>query len=76
MKIIFRHMPDGAFVCGDLESGRTAYAYPTSQHAIKAQKSPDLVAETMLENENDYGQWRNSPLCQDFDKRQWKRLNG
>lgn len=43
---------DGGFTCGDLKSGRTAYAYPTSDFAKAARRRPVEVARTMLRKEN------------------------
>lgn len=72
----FRHLPDGAFVCGDHASGFTAYAYPTSSHAKKALIAPLSVAVDILAVQM---QWRpkfKTKELQDFDTRNWRSLNG
>lgn len=57
--IVFKLTNDGAFLAGDTETGRTAYAYPTSDHAFAARKHPQKVANEMMRNENAYrAEWR------------------
>lgn len=50
MSIVFKLLDDGGFVVGDTDTGRTAYAYPTSPFATKAKKSPVNVAKAMMRN--------------------------
>jgi hypothetical protein len=53
MTILFKFDRDGGFICGDTETGRTAYAYPTSSWAIFAHRSrPSFVASRMMAHEN------------------------
>lgn len=57
MAIIFKVEDDGGFVCGDLGSRITAYAYPTTRHAVDAARSPSdarMTAEIMLSAEVSY----------------------
>ncbi len=51
MELIYLRTSEG-FLCGDLESGRTAYAYPSSIHARDAVRNPVRVATEMLKQEN------------------------
>lgn len=46
--IRYRLLPDGGFVAGDTETGRTAYAYPTSPRAEAARKRPEATATAIL----------------------------
>ena len=47
------HMDDrGGFTCGDTETGHTAYAYPSSDHAVAAKRDPARVAVEMLRHAN------------------------
>jgi hypothetical protein len=75
----YRLLPDGAFVAGDTSTGRTAYAYPTSDHATQAKRQPERVAREMVDRENSFGAWRDAKggrvACDEFDARQWARLN-
>lgn len=69
MAIVHKVMPDGGFVCGDTQTGRTAYAYPTSPHATKARKSAATVAKAMMRNVG--------PTCdlvKEYDARNWQKL--
>lgn len=50
-RIIYLLSADG-FICADLLTGRTAYAYPTSDHWREAKANPSAVATRMLSKEN------------------------
>lgn len=43
---------DGGFRCGDTQTGRTAYAYPTSIRASAARRNPAQTATEMLTEAN------------------------
>lgn len=78
--ILFYLDPQGGFTCGDTETGRTAYAYPTSPHADRA-KRPELrarTAATMVKRENDMGSaWRERiPGVTERDKQRMAVLLG
>lgn len=51
--ILYYLRPDGAFIVGDTKRQVTAYAYPTSPHAVEAQGRPAIVAERMIAGEVD-----------------------
>ena len=71
--IKFRTLPDGAFVAGDTDTSRTAYAYPTSVYARAAQKRPELVAFDMVTH---LTQFPASDPIAELDARNWERING
>ena len=52
MTILFKLDAQGGFTCGDTETGRTCYAYPTSPNANGAKKHPERVAKMMMKYEN------------------------
>lgn len=52
--IIFIRTQEAGFLAGDTETGFTAYAYPTSTHAVAAKRSPShraAIAKEMIANE-------------------------
>jgi hypothetical protein len=51
MAILHRLDAQGGFTCGDTITGLTAYAYPTSPHAVAAKRGPGMVAEEMIAHE-------------------------
>ena len=64
----------GGFTCGDTETGHTAYAYSSSEHATAAKRDPAKVAVEMLRQAN-----YSNPLCPadivtQANARNWKRL--
>lgn len=71
MSIVFKLLDDGGFVVGDTDTGRTAYAYPTSPFATKAKKSPVNVAKAMMRNVARDG--RSSTVIA-YDTRNWTKL--
>lgn len=73
MKVQFAYLTNGAFVAGDMNSGMTSFAYPSSPHAIVAKKYPALVAAEMIESER--MSYRSIPAVQDYDCRNWKILH-
>lgn len=73
--IRFRLLPDGGFVAGDSQTGRTVYAYPTSNNARHAQHIPEYVAQAMLLDTNRMATDRDtSPICREYDARNWALL--
>lgn len=72
--IVHKLLPDGGFVCGDTETRRTSYAYPTSTHAIMAKRRPNRAAWAMLREANDFP----APvgIQATYDARQWAKLEG
>lgn len=52
MTILHMHTTDGAFIAGDSETGLTSYAYPSSEFAEKARRTPTKVAAEMMESES------------------------
>jgi hypothetical protein len=68
--IIMKILDDGGFVCGDTATGRTAYAYPTSTHAVAAKRGKcAATAREMLDGENGCGAWRDAATAKAFDAR-------
>jgi hypothetical protein len=72
---------DGGFVCGDLYSKVTSYAYPTSDHARAAARGPAAamrVARDMLLNERSLrATGATAPFSVEVlaqDERNWTRL--
>ncbi len=51
MTIQYHIDQDGSFTAGDVDSGVTAYAYPSSEHAQQAKRNPLKVAEEMIQGE-------------------------
>lgn len=51
-KIVFGWDSDGGFIAGEVESGVTAYAYPTSERAREAKNDPEPTAAEMLNSES------------------------
>ena len=74
MTIRFKLETNGAFIAGDTETGRTAYAYPSSTYAMQAKRHPKTVAAEMMADENSTGRWRDA--FDDYDLRHWTRING
>ena len=52
MTIIHKFDDKGGFIAGDLASGRATYAYPTSTHAARAKRTPEIIANAMMQNAN------------------------
>lgn len=50
-KVLCETHPDGGFVAVDLATGISAYAYPSSTHAVAARKRPVEIAKKMLAKE-------------------------
>ena len=51
-KVVFGWDSNNGFVAGEVNSGITAYAYPTSEHAKRAMNDPECVAAEMLNEES------------------------
>lgn len=73
MTIKYRLLDNGAFIAGDTKTGRTVYAYPTSEHASLAYQRPFCTALRMMASENAMGAYRDTH--DDYDLRNWYRLN-
>lgn len=69
MEIKFKLLGDGGFVVGDVETGLTAYAYPSSTSAFQAVRRPLSVATAMLAE-------RCRMPMPDYEARNWAILNG
>lgn len=67
-------LDNGAFVAGDRDTEMTAYAYPTSPHAIVAKKYPKRVAEDMLAAESVW--MHKTPYAQNYDAANWRLIAG
>ena len=72
MSIEFGFTSSGAFVCGDTETRRTSFAYPTSEHATKAARSPGKVAAEMIAAANSDTAHATDPYG--YDARNWRTL--
>lgn len=72
--IVYKMLPDGGFVAGDMASQLTSYAYPSSPHALVAKKHPKAVAEDMLGSER--ADYRKLDAVKDYDRKNWELLNG
>ncbi len=72
MAILHKLMADGGFLCGDTETGMTAYAYPTSTYAVAARKKPEGVAAEMIAHEHAF--CRTIPSIKDGDARHMAEL--
>ena len=75
MAVLWGFDGSGGFLAGDTDTGRTAYAYVTSTHAVKAKRHPDKVAQKMMVSENALGEWRDAPHFRDADSRRLDILN-
>lgn len=71
---IWKLLPDGGFVAGDPNTGRTAYAYPTSANAEHAKHNPAREAAMMLGSANRFA-GPNATETADYDARNWQRIN-
>jgi hypothetical protein len=74
MPIQYKLLTDGGFVVGDTETGITAYAYPSSEHATKARKNPSGIASEMIKRENEIAFCHMSNIGLDHDARNWGLL--
>ena len=72
MTIRYHIGQDGSFTAGDVDSGVTAYAYPSSEHAAEAKRNPLEVAEEMIQGEMSWS--RMSHLAAAYDRRNWERM--
>ena len=75
MTIVHKLLPDGGFVAGDTHTGRTSYAYPTSPSAKLGRKQPGEAAADMMRRENAISAAARSVGGQDYDARNWARLD-
>jgi len=64
--IVFLRTDDG-FWCGDKNSGRTSYAYPTSDNWVAAEHKPRETARDMLQREP-------ATRIAEYDDRNWLKL--
>lgn len=74
MDVVFKMLDNGAFVAGDRDSEMTAYAYPSSPHAIVAKKHPKQVAEEMMARER--VEYRRMIHIQAYDAANWLLISG
>lgn len=72
MAIQYRMLEDGAFIAGDTNTGRTAYAYPTSSHATLARRLPARIAAEMIASAN--RETVSQEIRDDYDERNWTAL--
>jgi len=73
--IVHRLLDCGAFVAGDTDTGETSYAYPTSDHARRAKRYPDLVAREMIKRANASASFMPSDISGPYNARQWASLS-
>ena len=76
MTIMHRLLPDGGFVCGDTETSRTSYAYPTSSHATNARQDAGKIAARMIRAANQHSAFEDSKLIRDYHARNWAKIGG
>ena len=63
---------DGAFICGDTQTGVTVYSYPTSIHANAAKRNAETAARSILREQ---GSYRGDPApCAEYDARNWAAM--
>jgi hypothetical protein len=75
MTIVYKLDAEGGFICGDTETGRTAYAYPSSAQARLAKADPAPVARGMMRGENRIDAiWRTTGSCAADDLRRMTEL--
>ena len=75
MTIVCRVAEDTAFICGDTETSRTCYSYPTSPNAQRARRKTTVIgflATELMAAENSLGAWRDGYT--DFDAINWERM--
>jgi hypothetical protein len=72
-RIVYELDANGGFTVGDLDTGITCYAYPTSLHAMSAKKHPASVARYMLADGLRWAEPRGE-LSIALDKRRMERL--
>jgi D-alanyl-D-alanine carboxypeptidase len=65
---------NGGFTVGDVSTGRTAYAYPSSFYATRAKRSPIVVAAAMLEEAN-ADKFSYQRIKDEYDARNWAVLD-
>lgn len=74
MTIVFVLDRTGGFTAGCTETRLTAYAYPSSAHAEKAKRLPDIVAVKMLAAEALTPSTRLYACVREYDALNWRRL--
>ena len=75
-ELSYRLTNDGAFICGDKQTGVTAYAYPTSESAHNAAHGHAIAtAMDMLARENAHIGRNSLPDIDKRDLRHWWIIN-
>lgn len=75
MALVYRLLPDGAFVAGDTVTRQTAYCYPTSGHARAAVNSPATVARIIVNDANDEARFIPPTIRDPYNERNWKHID-
>ena len=79
MAVTYKQTENGGFVCGDTDTRRTSYAYPTSPYATLARKMPDRIAADMMAATNRFtvtgrGVVAGTDALTEYDARNWAVL--
>lgn len=65
----------GGFTCGDMATGHTAYAYPSSKNATDAKRDPNQVAVVMMRQANYLNPLLSGDIVSHANQRNWTTLN-
>lgn len=74
MTIVYKLDAQGGFTVADAETRHTAYAYPTSPHAVDARRNPEGVADAMALSANAFAAVCPSDIVARCDERNWRTL--
>lgn len=74
MKLKYKLLENGAFVAGDIDTGLTSYAYPSSIYAKGARNNPAAIAEIMMIAE--IPSLHASSYVAEYDASNWELLGG
>ena len=72
--ILYRMLPDGAFVVGDIGTRRTSFVYPASGQAVRARHDAAEVAAEMASASNPKVIPDHVRIA--YDAANWRRLAG
>jgi hypothetical protein len=75
MAIRYATNAQGGFTAGDTFTKNTAYAYPSSTHAVAAKHDPEKVAAEMVRSANYLNPLCPADIVNAANERNWKRIN-
>lgn len=73
---VWRTMPNGDFVAGNMRNGQASFAYATSEIADEAKVNPKMAAFNLLrDREFDAPLLSSAEKLKEYDKRMWLMIN-